>query len=203
VPTATTATGTQHIESSPTQVNRRRKAGAMQEVSRRGLLKIGAFAGAAASVVALPGIAHAGVPQPTTQATQATQAAHAPETIEMTVTQLRSLGDAHPNNAGDPLNLHGVLVAGPRATGEFVAHGALLGRPNRTLARPASMQTQLFTLAGGTITGMGMVDSHGAGAFTITGGTGTYAHVRGSYTSTQHPNHTRGGSGRFVFTLYR
>jgi hypothetical protein len=169
----------------------------MQEVSRRGLFKIGAFAGAAASVVALPGIAHAEVPQPTTQAAQA------PETIEMMVTQLRSLGDAHLNNAGDPLNLHGMLVAGPSATGEFVAHGAALGRPNRTLARPASMQSQLFTLAGGTIAGMGTVDNHGAGVFTITGGTGTYADVRGSYTSTQHPSQTRGGSGRFVFTLHR
>jgi hypothetical protein len=169
----------------------------MQEVSRRGLLTMGAFAGAAASVVALPGIAQAQVPRPTTQVAQLS------ETIEMTVTQLRSLGGAQLSDAGDPVSLHGVLVADSRATGEFVAHGTALGRPNRTVAGPVSMQSQLFSLAGGTITGMGTVDSHGAGAFTITGGTGTYAHVRGSYTSTQHPNHTRGGSGRFVFTFHR
>lgn len=169
----------------------------MQEVSRRGLLKIGAFAGAAASVVALPGTAQALTPQPTSQRAQP------PETIEMTVTQLRSLGSAHLSAAGDPVSLHGVLAEGSSATGEFLAHGTALGRPDRTHARPVSMQTQLFTLADGTITGMGTVDSHGAGTFTITGGTGTYAHARGSYTSTQHPNHTRGGSGRFVFTLHR
>lgn len=156
---------------------------------------MGAFAGAAASVVALPGTAQA-------QA-KTTQAAQMPETIELTATQLRSLGRSQVTGAGDPVSLHGVLVADSGATGELVAHGTALARPDRTFARPASMQTQLFTLADGTITGMGTVDAQGTGAFTITGGTGAYAHVRGSYTSTQHPNHTRGGSGRFAFTLYR
>jgi hypothetical protein len=167
----------------------------MQEVSRRGLLKVGAFAGAAAFVAALPGTARA-------QAAT-TQDGQSPETIEMTVTQLRSLGGGQVSGAGDPVSLHGMLVAGSGVTGEFVAHGVTLGRPGRTLARPASTQTQVFTLTGGSITGIGAVDSQGAGAFTITGGTGAYANVRGSYTSTQHPNHTRGGSGRFVFTLHR
>jgi hypothetical protein len=157
---------------------------------------MGAFAGAVAPVVALPSAAQAQALKPTTQPAQL------PQTMEMTVTRLRSLGGAHLTGAGDPLSLHGVLAAGSSATGEFLAHGAALGRPDRIHARPISMQTQLFTLADGTITGMGTVDSHGAGNFTITGGTGTYAHVRGSYRSTQHPNRTRGGSGRFVFTLH-
>ncbi|MCW2539431.1 MAG: hypothetical protein JWN95_1156 [Frankiales bacterium] len=165
----------------------------MPELSRRGLLKMGAFSGAAVSAVAWPATAQAQTTRPTTQPTQ---------TIEMTVTQLRSLGGAHRSGAGDPISLHGTLVSGSSATGDFLAHGTGLGRPNRTHPRPVSMQTQLFTLGDGTITGMGTVDNAGDGTFTITGGTGRYAHVRGSYTSSQHPNQTRGGSGRFVFTFH-
>ncbi len=107
---------------------------------------------------------------------------------------------------GDQVAKYGELLDGSSRAkvGEFYSAGLHLGEPLGPGPFAAtSLETHTFTLADGTVVGMGVAagPAH-TSTFAVVGGTGRYAGARGSYRTVQHPQEGGGdGSATFVFDL--
>jgi hypothetical protein len=160
----------------------------MSSVSRRVLLSAGGAAGAA-------GLLGLGA--------EAAQAAPAPTaTLRLVGSQLRILGARKRAAVGDCVTVRGALhrsADGPQV-GSVFKTGTVLGT-HETSDSLASVETHLFQLDDGTLTGTGTVTDEGVGTFTITGGSGRYAGARGTYTSRQSADHSGGGTAEYTFVL--
>lgn len=106
---------------------------------------------------------------------------------------------------GDRFAIYGELLDAPAGNkiGEFYASGFHMAAPFG-MGPVAATRIELHTFSppGGTIMGMGLAAA-GAGAesaYTVLGGTGKYAGVRGTYTACQRPQEL-GEDGTADFTL--
>ena len=103
---------------------------------------------------------------------------------------------------GERLSVRGDLLAHPdgEPIGEFAAAAFTLGGA----AHPAAaerMELHTFKLREGSLFGTGTA-GQSDGAFAITGGTGRYAGVQGTYVARQKHSDLGGdGTAEFVFTL--
>ncbi len=107
---------------------------------------------------------------------------------------------------GDQVAIYGELLDGSSRAkvGEFYSSGLHLGEPLGPGPFAAtSLETHTFTLADGTVVGMGVAAGPArTSTFAVVGGTGRYTGVRGSYRTVQHPQeHGGDGSAKFVFDL--
>jgi hypothetical protein len=133
----------------------------------------------------------------------AAQAAPAPRaTFGLLGAQLRIVGPQARACVGDSITVRGVLhrVARGPAIGTVFKTGTVLGT-HETSDSLASVESHLFQLDDGTITGTGTVTDEGVGAFTITGGSGRYAGARGTYVTRQCADHSGGGTAEYTFIL--
>ena len=111
-----------------------------------------------------------------------------------------------PPSKGDQVAKYGELLdgSGQAKVGEFYSTGLHLGEPLGPGPFAAtSLETHTFTLADGTVVGMGVAAGPArTSTFAVVGGTGRYAGVRGSYRTVQHAQESGGdGSATFVFDL--
>lgn len=159
----------------------------MAMLSRRALLSAGGAAGAA-------GVLGAGA--------ESAQAASPRGAFTLHGSELRILGSRGRPSVGDSVAIRGLVhrIANGASIGSVFKTGTVLnaaGSPESL----ATLETHLFQLADGTLTGHGTVTHDGAGSFTITGGSGRYAGAQGTYQSRQHADHSGGGSAEYTFLL--
>jgi hypothetical protein len=108
----------------------------------------------------------------------------------------------HTPAAGERLTTYGDLLGGPGGTPIGTFHGASFstGTPFVSDAYASgSVEVHTFTLADGTIVGMGAAISDTA-TFAIVGGTGRYLGATASYVARQSP-FDQGGDGSAVFSF--
>ncbi|MDX6204538.1 MAG: hypothetical protein QOE76_3890 [Frankiales bacterium] len=118
-------------------------------------------------------------------------------------TGLRTPGGRRPRDVGAHYLVSGALrrsADGP-AEGEFFAQATVVDRNHLSTSTPGSLQSHTFVLSDGTLTGTGALDHAGAGQFVVTGGTGAYDGVRGSYTVHQDVDAFSGGAALYSFSL--
>lgn len=157
----------------------------MNSPSRRALLGFGAIAGAGAVVGAVAPAAVAAVP-----------------TSGSFVVHGRAMRRLTPSKGvGDALAVRGSLARDGVAVGEVFHSGHVVARTGGHGDDVVSVETQLFVLADGTIAGSGTVTHTGRGTFVVTGGTGSYAGARGSYTTRQTADPGGGGEAIYHFDL--
>ena len=103
---------------------------------------------------------------------------------------------------GDRVTGYGELLAADgTVAGHFSSSYVALDSP---FAAPGSLELHVLTLVGGTIHGIGATSGGLEEQFSILGGTGEFAGVRGTYVARQAPReHGGDGSARFALTLYR
>ena len=165
----------------------------MQNVSRRGMLKTaGALVGATGLAVA-----------PATAAHAAESHSASRRTLVLHAFGLRLLG-ARARKPGDAITARGLLstTAAGEARGELFVTGTRVSPESLLLPSLSAVENQLFVLPEGTITGIGTVDHDGRGAFTITGGSGAYAGVHGTYVTSQSADTSGSGTAVITFTLH-
>jgi len=103
---------------------------------------------------------------------------------------------------GERFTTYGELLDAPggRSIGSFAAAFFALDSP--FAAGPGSQELHTFSLADGTILGLGTATAGTASEFAIIGGTGRYSGVRGSYVAHQQPRELGGnGTAEFHLTL--
>jgi hypothetical protein len=101
---------------------------------------------------------------------------------------------------GELLDEHGEKV------GNFYSTNLGMKAPFEDDAMSSGMEFQIFSLASGTIFGMGLGahEEETDGAYSIIGGTGSYSNHGGSYVGKQHSLEFGGdGSAEFSFSLSR
>jgi len=161
----------------------------MASVSRRALLSAGGTAGAVGAF---------GVGM------RSATAAPAPRgSFTLYGAALRVVGPRRRREAGDSLTVHGTVhrAQGGPSVGAVYKTATVLS--HATSAEPlATVETQLFQLDDGTLTGTGTVGHDGVGEFTVTGGSGRFAGAQGTYRSRQHADHSGGGTAEYVFQLH-
>jgi hypothetical protein len=118
-------------------------------------------------------------------------------------TGLRTPGGRRPRDVGAQYLVSGALrrSADAVAEGEFFAQATVVDRNHLSTSTPGSLQSHTFVLSDGTLTGNGALDHAGAGQFVVTGGTGAYHGVRGSYTVRQDVDAFSGGAALYSFSL--
>jgi hypothetical protein len=123
-------------------------------------------------------------------------------TLRLYGSQLRVIGPRTRRCVGDAITVRGAVhrVSGGAAIGALFKTGTVLGT-HETSEPLASVESHLVQLDDGTLTGTGTVTDEGVGTFTITGGSGRYAGVRGSYTTRQSADHSGGGTAEYTFVL--
>jgi hypothetical protein len=169
----------------------------MEKLSRRSALKgIGMLAGG--TVVSSAGLS----------VTSGTAGAAEPRTIEGHTTLvlfgsgLRPVG--RPGRAaGDHVVTRGDLSFedGGAVAGRFLATATLLDTPSRFRPSSGSLAVQTFSLEQGDIVGTGTLNHDGTGVLAVTGGTGAFHGVRGSYNVSQAGGSLGGGHAVYTFTL--
>lgn len=103
---------------------------------------------------------------------------------------------------GDRVTGYGeLLMPDGSVAGHFTSTYVALDSP---FAAPGSLEVHALNLSGGTLHGIGGTSGGPEGHFSIVGGTGEYAGVRGTYVARQAPReHGGDGSAHFELTLYR
>lgn len=103
---------------------------------------------------------------------------------------------------GDRMTGYGELLTKDGAVaGHFSSSYLALDSP---FATPGSLELHVLTLERGTIHGIGSTAGEEEGHFSIIGGTGEFARVRGTYVAHQEPRELGGdGFARFLLTLHR
>lgn len=174
----------------------------MSILSRRNLLqRLGLLLGTAATAL-IPGSAFVEAMGSTPSKTS-----NVPETLELFGTgwHLHSADRVRgelPRN-GDRLSMHGILLdaVDGQETGQFYSACFCPETPGRSGSFAGiSLEMHTFTLAEGTIMGIGLGGplSSKANRFAIVGGTGRFTGIRGDYTAMQDPFELA-GSGRAEF----
>lgn len=108
---------------------------------------------------------------------------------------------------GDQLVVYGELLDGPQGVkrGEFYSNCLCVQSPFGSSSFAAGqLEVHTFNLEGGTILGMGASKPTPAAedVYTVTGGTGRFAGVTGTYTARQDPLELGGdGTAEIVFRL--
>jgi hypothetical protein len=118
-------------------------------------------------------------------------------------TGLRTPGGRRPRDVGAQYLVSGALSrsADAVAEGEFFAQATVVDRNHLSTSTLGSLQSHTFVLGDGTLTGTGALDHAGTGHFVVTGGTGAYHGVRGSYTVRQDVDAFSGGAALYSFSL--
>jgi hypothetical protein len=118
-------------------------------------------------------------------------------------TALRTSGGRRPRDVGAQYVVSGALRRNLDAApdGEFFAQATVVDRNHLSTSTLGSLQSHTFVLAEGTLTGSGALDHAGAGQFVVTGGTGAYHGVRGSYTVRQDVDAFGGGAALYSFSF--
>jgi hypothetical protein len=118
-------------------------------------------------------------------------------------TGLRTPGGRRPRDVGAHYVVSGALSrsADGVAEGEFFAQATVVDRNHLSTSTPGSLQSHTFVLSDGTLTGTGALDHAGEGQFVVTGGTGAYHGVGGSYTVRQDVDAFSGGAALYSFSL--
>jgi hypothetical protein len=161
----------------------------MADWSRRALLTAGTAAGAVGISGLATGTAHAAPSR----------------TVALRGFNMQLLGKRGSMAVGDTLTVRGQLqqTPGGPAVGEVFITGAVLASADQDATVANSFEQHLFVLGGDTITGSGIVRENGAGAFTVTGGSGQFADIRGTYTSRQSADASGEGATDFSFLLLK
>ena len=162
----------------------------MTEWSRRAMLTAGTAVGA----VGISGFVSG-----------ASAEAGTPRTLLLHAFNMQLLGKPERPSVGEILTVHGMLKqpAGRTAVGEVFITGALMAGADQDTTLVSSFEHHLFRIGDDTITGSGVVHQDGAGTFTVTGGSGRYAGVRGTYASRQSADHAGEGTAQFSFLFHR
>ncbi|QWT23597.1 hypothetical protein KPL76_12940 [Subtercola sp. PAMC28395] len=180
----------------------------MPPISRRNLLVIATSAAGLGGVLAPESASASASVTATAPTIPATAEPKQSDAIALEASAVQSLGDHAPRPVGASVTLTGYLhdQPGGPVTGSFYSLGTVLSLPQRGDNSHATVETQVLsfdegTARAGTITGSGLVRHDGSGHFTVTGGTGRFSGVRGSYTTTLHPNSGGRGTGAFSIVL--
>ena len=116
---------------------------------------------------------------------------------------LRTAGGSHQRAVGKPCLISGALghAAGAAPDGQFFAHSVPVERHSLVSAGAGSIQTHTFVLPAGTLVGHGLLSHEGTGSFAVTGGTGRFHAVQGSYSVEQDVDSFGGGVAVYAFTV--
>lgn len=160
-------------------------------MSRRALLR---SAGAAAGAVGMIGTG------------ELSAAANTPaHTFTLRGSQLRILGEAgRAARPGEQIAVTGRLhrVADGAVVGHLYSTATVLSHDVVADGSPARLEQHLLHLDDGTLAATGTVTVTGHGRFTVTGGSGRYAHARGTYTTVQCADSSGGGDALFTIDLH-
>jgi hypothetical protein len=171
-----------------------------RSVLGRGALLLGSLAGSLGLVSGVERVRDGGVQISSTPALAATRLV-----LHGTDWHLQGadLARGRPPRSGDRVSVSGQLATalGGTPTGAFHATSLLLDTPLTQGTRPgAVMEIHNFTLAEGTLVGIGAAAPGESGVFTVVGGSGRYLGATGSYVARQDPVET-GGEGTAMFTF--
>lgn len=181
----------------------------MRDVSRRGVLgTVAAVAGGVGLSGADALAAAAASPAAATPASASVGPAAAagggpvPEVFSVHATALRAHGAERARSVGDHHLVTGGLTHPTGAdAGEFFGHVTVAGRHDLVATASRTLESHVFDLTDGTLTGSGTVGADGTGRFAVTGGTGAFHAARGSYTVHRDPGTSAAGAAAFTFSL--